>query len=165
MRVTKRRRRESKTDYRARLNLLKSPLPRIVFRKSNLYVNGQYVQSKNAQDSVLMSVTSKDLLSYGWPSEAKGSLKSIPACYLTGFLLSKKIKEKHGEVEAIFDLGLIRNIQKSRVFAFLNGIVDGGLNLRCDKEKFPPEERILGKHLKKGVSSEFNKIKEKIKNE
>ena len=119
--VQKRRRREGKTDYKARLKLLESELPRIVVRKSNRYVLAQYVKSEHAQDKVLLGVSSKELLEYGWPKEASGSLKSIPACYLTGLILGKEIKTKIKEEKerVILDLGLGRNIKKSRVYAVL----------------------------------------------
>jgi len=37
-RTIRRRRREGKTDYKARLNLLKSGLPRVIIRKTNNYI-------------------------------------------------------------------------------------------------------------------------------
>ena len=42
--IRKRRRRENKTDYKMRINLLKSQIQRIVFRKSNRYIIGQVVE-------------------------------------------------------------------------------------------------------------------------
>ena len=91
MRTIKRRRKEHKTDYLKRLKLLKSRLPRIVLRKTNRYIIAQYVTSKQTQDKIEISVNSKDLMKYKWPKEFEGSLKSIPASYLTGFLIGKKI--------------------------------------------------------------------------
>jgi len=69
------RRRTKKTDYKARLALLKSGFPRLVVRKTNRYVIAQIVRSKEAQDAIVCSANSKELLKYGWPF----SLKSIPA--------------------------------------------------------------------------------------
>ncbi len=108
MKVPKRRRREGKTDYRARIALLKSGKPRVVVRKTNRYIIAQLVKSKEAQDSVAIGVTSKHLLKYGWPQELSGSLKSIPASYLTGYLLGKKML-KINESKAILDIGLARS--------------------------------------------------------
>jgi len=106
MRTIKRRRIERKTDYKARLNLLKNEFPRIVVRKTNRYVLAQYVKSKEAQDYVLTLASSKELLDYGWPEERRGSLKSIPASYFTGLLLGKKIKKiEKKKAEAILDIG------------------------------------------------------------
>jgi len=88
----RRRRKEGKTDYKSRLGLLKSGKARVVARKTNRYFIGQIVISDIAQDKVIIGANSKELLSKGWPEELKGSLKSLTACYLTGFLLGKKIR-------------------------------------------------------------------------
>lgn len=155
----KKRRAEGKTDYRARINLLKSGKGRVIFRKTNKYVIGQYVKSKEAKDSVIVGVTSKKLLQYGWPETGKGSLKSLPACYLTGFLLGKKILNKNYK-EGVFDIGLLRSIAKSRVYSFVKGVIDAGVDIKSKKEIFPDENRLKGRHLK--ISLGFDKIKEKI---
>ncbi|GIU68426.1 MAG: hypothetical protein KatS3mg001_276 [Candidatus Pacearchaeota archaeon] len=164
MKVPKRRRRENKTDYLKRLKLLKSGKPRVVFRKTNRYLIAQYVKSKEAQDSVVFGFNSKILLDYGWPKEFSGSLKSIPASYLLGYLFGKKILKRDLE-EPIIDIGMIRNVKKGRVFGFLKGIKDAGVDINCKEEFFPSEERIFGKHLKKDFSEIFKKIKSKIENE
>lgn len=161
MRVQKKRRREAKTDYTRRIALLKSGLPRLVFRKTNRYIIAQYVESKSAQDKAIMEVTSKDLIEYGWPKEARGSLKSIPACYLTGYLIGKKILKEKMQTPTV-DFGMYRMIHKNRQFAFLNGLIDSGLKIKCDKENFPEKERIEGKKLKKDISKEIEKIKSNI---
>src|SRR3989338_66668 len=100
----KRRRAEQKTDYKARLLFLKSGKPRLVVRKTNRYIIAQVVESSIAQDKVLFGVTSKDLLSKGWPKEKSGSLKSLPAAYLTGLMLGKMAKGK--VKETILDIGM-----------------------------------------------------------
>ena len=153
------RRREGKTDYKARVEMLKSRKPRVVFRKTNRYIIGQYTKSKEAKDYVVVGVNSKELLKYGWPSDLKGSLKSIPASYLTGFLLGKKVLDKNGE-ESIFDLGLLRNVKKSRAYSFLKGAIDAGMKIKCNAE-FPDESRIRGRHLKRAVEN-FDEIKKNI---
>lgn len=160
--IKKRRRLEGKTDYKARLVMLKSRKDRVIFRKTNKYILGQFVKSENAQDKVSVSVSSKELVDYGWPSAAMGSLKSLTAAYLTGLLLGKKVADKEENAIAIFDTGLIRNIPKSRVYAFLKGAIDSGIKIPCKKEVFPDEKRIEGRHLKKEIH--FEKIREKIKN-
>lgn len=166
MRIKKKRRMQGKTDYRARIALLKGRKPRIVVRKTNRYIIVQYVTSEDAQDRVLYYVNSKELLNYGWPKEMQGSLKSLPACYLTGKLLAERIKKKgEKDIEAVLDIGLIRNIPKSRVYAALKGLIDGGIDIPCKKESLPEESRIKGSHLKKDVSKIFDKIKENIENE
>lgn len=163
MRVPKRRRRESKTDYKLRINLLKSGKPRIVFRKTNRCIIGQCIISRSAQDYVIIGVNSKDLIFYGWPKEKIGSLKSLPACYLTGLLLGKEMLKKMKEKEYIVDTGMIRNIKKSRIYAFLKGIVDSGITINVKREFFPDEKRLKGENTKvKGI---FDKIKENIEKE
>src|SRR3989338_5454933 len=148
MRVLKRRREEGKTDYLKRLKLLKSGVPRIVFRKTNRYAIGQYIISKETKDFAEIGVSSKQFLKKGWPKEFAGSLKSIPASYLVGF-----------------DLGMIRNIHKAKSFAFLKGLVEAGVKIKCDKETFPEDERIKGKHLKNDFSKFFEKIKSTMEKE
>ena len=83
-RVVKHRRREGKTDYRAREKLLGGRFPRVVLRISNKYFTGQLIESVEAKDSVKIGLSSKALLNYGWPKEKSGGLKSKVAGYLTG---------------------------------------------------------------------------------
>ncbi len=136
MKVAKRRRRENKTDYLARKTMLKGEKPRLVFRKTNKYVIAQYVLSKEAKDAVTIGLTSKILLKHGWPEENKGSLKSIPASYLTGYFMAKKILKDKLETP-IMDLGMIRTVHKTKVFAFIKGLQDAGLEISCDEKAFP----------------------------
>ena len=161
MRTLRRRRKEQKTDYSARIKLLKSEKPRLVFRRTNKYVIGQYVVSSEAQDKVVFGETSKRLLTLGWPEEFKGSLKSIPAAYLTGYLIGKKIQKDKLETP-IIDFGMVRTLHKTKVFGFLKGVIDSGIEISCSEEAFPEEERITGGSLKKEFVKEFEKIKSKI---
>ncbi len=161
MKTLKRRRKENKTDYHKRIKLLKSGLPRIVFRKTNRYIIAQLVESKEAKDKIKFGVSSKTLLKHGWPKENSGSLKSVTASYLTGILLGKKIRE--GKIKnPVADFGMIRSIRKNKAFAFLKGLKDSGIGIKCDEDAFPSEERIKGKHLKKDISEHFEKIKLEI---
>jgi len=164
IKVAKRRRRENKTDYLNRIKLLKGGQPRVVFRKTNKYVISQYVTSIEAQDKVVMGVSAKHLLKYGWPKEFQGSLKSTSAAYLTGLLMGKKIKKEKLE-KPIVDLGMLRTLHKTAVYSFLKGLIDSGLDIKCKEEAFPSEDRIEGKHLKKDFSKSFNEIKSKIEKE
>ena len=161
MKLAKRRRRENRTDYLNRLNLLKSGKPRVVFRKTNKYLIAQYVESKEAQDKIILTVNSRDLKKHGWPKEFEGSLKSIPAAYLTGYLIGKQIKK--GKLkEPIVDLGMARTIYKTKVYSFIKGLIDSGLEINCKEEAFPEEDRIQGKNLKKDFTKTFNEIKSEI---
>ena len=164
MRVPKKRRGESRTDYAKRLKLLKSGKPRIVFRKSNRFLTGQYVISSEAQDKVFITVSSKELLKNGWDETKINSLKTLPASYLTGMLLAKKIKEKKLDKKVIIDFGMIRNLHKTKGYAFLKGLIDAGMDISYSEKKdlFPSEERLLGKHLKQDVSKNVQEIKSKL---
>lgn len=160
MKAEKRRRRENKTDYKARLGMLKSGKARIIFRKTNKHLIGQYVKSQEAQDKVDIGITSRELIKFGWPKEMHGSLKSLPAAYLTGFLLGRKIADKEDKVSAILDLGLLRNVAGSRIYAFAQGIIEAGIAVQCKKEMFPNENRLKGRHMKRNI--DFEKIKKEI---
>lgn len=161
MKTIKRRRKENKTDYVKRLGLLKSGVPRLVFRRTNKYVIAEYITSHEAQDKVTLGMTSKILLEHGWPKTLEGSLKSTPAVYLFGFLFGKKMAEKKLHT-SIMDLGMARNIHKNKTFAFLKGLKDAGVSIKCDEEYYPDENRIRGKHLKQDFSKTFDEIKNKI---
>ncbi len=161
MKVAKRRRREGKTDYKARRELLKSKLLRIVIRKTNKYIILQYTESREAKDKVILSVSSKKLLDFGWPKKFSGSLKSLAASYLSGLLLGKMIKERKGEVKVILDSGLLRNKPKGRIYAAVRGIINAGIKINCEEKMLPDLERIKTSSKK---SIDIGKIENKIKN-
>lgn len=159
MKTQRRRRKENKTDYNKRLKLLKGEKPRIVFRKTNRFIISEYTLSKEAQDKTLFGFDSRKLNEYGWPKDAQGSLKSITAAYLTGYLTGKTVLKKKLE-NPILDTGMSRVIHKNKIYAFLKGIIDAGIKIECKKEFFPEESRIKGEHLKNKIP--FNEIKLKI---
>ena len=155
--VQYRRRREYKTDYLSRINLLRSGIPRLVVRKTNRYLLAQIVTSQIAQDKVIFTAHSKELLKYGWP---KGdSIKNLAAGYLLGILCAAKAK-KHGIKKAIVDLGLQRSTKGNRLYAVIKGAIDGGLSIASTDEIFPGKERIERGDLKRKVN--VPEIKEKI---
>lgn len=154
-RTIKRRRRESKTDYVSRLELLKSRKVRLVIRKTNRYIIAQLVESNVAQDKVVAGVSSRDLLAQGWPEAQEGSLKNLAAAYLTGALLAKKAKVH----EAIVDMGMYRNVKSSKLYAVIKGAVDHGLKIPHDAESMPSEKRLEGGKTKET----FIKLKEAMK--
>ena len=151
----RRRRRECKTDYKLRASLLKSERPRIVIRRTNKHFILQAVESHEAQDKVIAGVTSRELLKHGWDEKHKGALKSIPAGYLTGMLLAKKL----GKGKFIIDLGMTRTHSGNRAFAVVKGLIDGGLEIPADKKAFPSEERLAGKEE---IKSMVEKVKSKL---
>jgi len=160
MKTQFRRRREKKTDYKLRMKLLKSGKKRIVIRKTNRYIIIQAVESNEARDKILAGVSSRELVKEGW--DKTGSLKSIPAAYLTGLLAAKRIKEKKIREEFILDIGMIINKKGGRMYAAAKGLIDGGIKINVSKDVFPSEERIRGEHLKADIK--INKIMEKISN-
>lgn len=164
MKTLKRRRKEHKTDYSKRLKLLKGGLPRIVFRKTNKYLIAQYVTSDQTKDKTEIGITSKKLTNYGWPKDFGGSLKSIPAAYFIGLLIGKEITKNKKE-NPIADFGMLRVLPKSKVYAFLKGLIDSGVKIKYKEENFPNEDRISGKYLKKNFSKMFNEIKSNIEKE
>jgi large subunit ribosomal protein L18 len=148
MRTIRRRRLEAKTDYKSRLALLKSQKPRLVVRKTNRYIIAQIVQTEIAQDKVIVGLTSKVLLSKGWPSELSGSLKSLGAAYLTGFLLGK-LALKSGIKGVIVDIGMQRNTKNSRLFALVRGVVDAGVSVPHNPDVLPQMENIKNDKIAK----------------
>jgi len=137
-----RRRREGKTDYRARKALLLSGKPRLVVRGSLKNVIAQIIVAKPYGDEVILSVHGRELAKkYGW----KAPRGSLPAAYLTGLLCGLKAKAK-GVNEAILDTGLHSPTKGARVFAVLKGVLDAGLNVPHSEEKLPDEKRIKGEH-------------------
>ena len=92
----------------------------------------------------MKSVTSKDLIKNSWDAKSGGSLKSIPAGYLTGRLLAKEL----GKGKYIIDLGMARTSKGCRVFSAVKGLIDGGLEINAKDSVFPSEDRLAGEHLK-----------------
>jgi large subunit ribosomal protein L18 len=156
--VPYRRKREGKTNYKKRLEYLKSKELRLVVRKTNKHIILQIVGYQPDGDKVFLGVSSKALEKEGW----KHSTSNIPACYLSGLILAQSAK-KHTIKKAILDLGLQTPKKGSRLYAALKGAIDGGLSIPASDAVFPVEERITGQHLEnKAVSKDFEKIKAKI---
>ena len=140
-----RRKREKRTNYKKRLHLLLSPdKARLVARFSNQRIVAQIVSFTTAGDKVLLGVDSFFLKKHKWAY----SCKNMPAAYLTGYFLAKKAL-KQGVKDALFDTGFKTPLKKGKLYAFLKGAVEGGLNIPHDSEKniFPDEDRIVGKHV------------------
>lgn len=154
-----RRRIEGKTDYKARLGLLKSNEVRMVVRKSNRYILVQLITSERAQDKIVCTASSKELLDKGWPTNSEGSLKSLPAAYLTGVLIASKAK-KNTIKSAVLDIGMQRSAPGGRIYAVLKGAVDAGLSIPHGEEILPTEKE-LSKVQK--TASLIKSLREKIK--
>jgi large subunit ribosomal protein L18 len=158
-RSIRQRRLKGKTDYKTRLALLKSGRLRLVVRKTNRYMIAQLIETNIAQDKVVVGITSNMLLSKGWPKEKSGSLKSIPAAYLTGLALAKLAKSEIKNKEIVLDMGMYRNIQKSRIYAVLKGAVDGGLKIPHGEHVLPTEKELA---RNKSLSEILEKLKGKL---
>lgn len=95
-----RRRREGKTDYRARKRLVaqaknkfNTPKYRMVVRISNRYVYCQIAWATIQGDKILCCANSKELADkYGMPGYF--GLKNWTACYATGLLLARRVLKK-----------------------------------------------------------------------
>ena len=159
MKTQKRRRKENRTNYSKRYRLLRGKTPRLVFRRTNKQVIAQYVESLEAQDKIIFEIKSSELSKYGWPKSSEGSLKSIPASYLTGLIVGNEIKKRNLK-KPIIDFGMLRMIKKNKNYAFIKGIIDAGVEIECKKETFPEESRIKGEKLKSKI--DFEAIKSKI---
>jgi large subunit ribosomal protein L5e len=165
--VKYRRRREGKTDYGARRNMVRQEKNkynaakyRLVARFTNRRVIAQIVWSTIEGDRVLMHADSSELAVFG----VKAGLKNYAAAYCTGLLLARRTLDKVGLAEAftgqaepdgeefhveddyegdrrpfkaILDVGLKRTTLGSKVFGVLKGAADGGLHIPHSTKKFP----------------------------
>ncbi len=151
-----RRLREKKTNYKKRGTMLMGKRDFITVNITNENTQVQILTPGMIGDKVVASAHSRYLLKKGW----KGSRKSVPAAYLTGYLAGKKAIGK-GAKGAIMYTGTRKFTQ--RMAAALKGIIDAGLEVPADPETFPDDERINGEHLT--VKNEVSKIKFAIDSE
>jgi large subunit ribosomal protein L5e len=100
--VKYRRRREGKTDYRARKRLITqdknkygSPKYRLVVRFTNKHCICQIVYSEIVGDKVLCHASSAELPRYGM----NAGLKNYAAAYCTGLLVARRLLDKIGLAE------------------------------------------------------------------
>jgi large subunit ribosomal protein L5e len=162
--VKYKRRREGKTDYRARIRLINqdknkynTPKYRYVVRFSNKDIACQVISSSITGDMVLASAYSHELPRYG----LEVGLANYAAAYCTGLLLARRVlktlemdEEYEGNVEAsgedfsfeptdsrrpfraLLDVGLIRTTTGNCVFGALKGALDGGLDIPHSDKRF-----------------------------
>jgi large subunit ribosomal protein L18 len=159
-RVARRRRRQGKTDYRRRINLLKSRQPRVVIRRSLKNLRIQFVEFDPKGDRIIVSAEGFELGKYGW----KGSFSNTPAAYLTGFLAGKRAV-KAGIERAVLDIGLQTPAKGSKVFASLKGLLDAGIDIPHSEEEFPSDERIRGAHITESIKNQFESVKAGLEGE
>ena len=151
-----RRLREEKTNYRKRGTMLMGKRDFITVNISNQNTQVQILTPGMTGDKVISSAHSRYLIGKGW----KGSRKSVPAAYLTGYLAGKKAISK-GAKDAILYTGTKRYTQ--RMAAALKGIIDAGLQVPASEDTFPSEDRINGEHLT--VKNDVSKMKSTIDSE
>ena len=174
-----RRRREGKTDYRNRkfLNLqdknkYNTPKYRLIVRISNKDVCAQIAHPTLAGDKVIASAYSHELPRYG----LKVGLTNYAACYCVGLLIARRTLQKfkldeayEGNTDALgedfqvehqedgprpfkcfLDVGIARTSTGARVFGFLKGALDGGLDVPHSEKRFAgylKEENKLDEEL------------------
>ena len=143
---TLKRIRERKTNYHKRSSLLLSKKRFITIKVTNQNILTQVLEPSITGDKVITSAHSTNLAKLGW----KGSLNSLPACYLTGLLLGKKASFK-GIDNAILYTG--KDAFTERLSACLKGIIDGGIEIPSSEDSFPSIERLSGEHIANYASS------------
>jgi large subunit ribosomal protein L18 len=151
-----RRLREEKTNYKKRGTMLMGKRDFITVNITNENTQVQILKPGMTGDKVIASAHSRYLLEKGW----KGSRKSVPAAYLTGYLAGKKALGQ-GAKDAILYTGTRKYTQ--RMAAALKGIIDAGLQVPASKETFPSDDRINGEHLT--VKNDISKMKSTIDTE
>lgn len=145
--VSKRRKREGKTNYKKRLTLLLSHKPRLVVRKTHNSIILQVVEYQADGDTILSSAHSKELKAFGYT----GHRGNASAGYLVGYLGG--LRAMKNKVDgAILDIGMVSPVRGSAVFAVLMGAIDSGLNVPHNKEILPSAEKF----------TDLEKIKKKI---
>lgn len=147
------------TNYRKRVKLLKSGLPRLVVRKSNTGITIQIVEYAKGADKIVAGADSSKLSTMGWNPKA-----NAPTAYLTGMYIAKQAKAKkaEGKIEQdiILDIGLYRPTKNSVVFAAAKGAIDGGLKVRGTISV--DEGRINGSAIAKYAEKMFSENKDKF---
>jgi large subunit ribosomal protein L18 len=137
---TLKRIKKHKTNYRKRSALLISKRYFITVKVSNQNVAAQVLKPTAMGDIVIASSHSRELKKHGW----KGSMNSLPACYLTGLLLGKKCME-NGTKNAILYTG--RDRFTKRIAACIKGIISAGVDVPVSDQSLPKESRISGQHI------------------
>ncbi len=151
------RKREGKTNYKTRLQLLLGKKPRLVIRKSLKHTIAQIVVYAENGDSVLATAHSNMLKKQGW-NLGTGNL---PAAYLTGYMLGVAAKGKTKDTINV-DLGMAISIRGSRLYAVVRGAKEAGLDIACADDMLPGDDRIYGVHMKPEVKQAVESVKKKL---
>jgi large subunit ribosomal protein L5e len=174
--VKYRRRREGKTDYRARKRLItqdknkyNSPKYRLVVRISNKDIVCQIAYAKIEGDHIMAAAYAHELKDYGMPVRST----NYAAAYATGLLLARRLLTKLNLADkykgastvdgndynveelddgphpfrAYLDVGLHRTTTGAKVFAAMKGACDGGIEIPHSTSRFVGYDKE-GKALK-----------------
>ncbi len=153
------RRRNGRTDYKKRLELLKAGKPRAVIRTSNNHTQVQLVEYSENGDRTVTAASSDDLDNHGWD----GHTGNLTAAYLTGFLAGYRARSIDRPVDsAIPDFGVLDQAKGGRHYAAVKGLQDAGIDIPGDPGSFPAEERLRGTHLDDGAADTFEDVMESI---
>lgn len=164
--VKRRRRREGKTDFKARRKMVRQDKNkfntkkyRLIVRFTNTKCICQVAYATIRGDMIVAAATSGDLGKYG----ISVGLKNYAAAYCTGLLVARRVlkvfnldetfagkEELNGEdyhvedeegdrrpFKCILDVGPRRTTVGARMWAALKGAVDGGLHIPHTTKKFP----------------------------
>jgi large subunit ribosomal protein L5e len=164
--VKRRRRREGKTDFRARRKMVRQDKNkynnrkyRLVVRFTNSKCICQIVYATIVGDCVVSQANSKELTKYGVPV----GHTNYASAYCTGLLAARRVLNKFGLDETIkgketfdgeeyhveeeetdqrpfkciLDVGLARTTIGARIWGALKGAVDGGLHIPHSTKNFP----------------------------
>lgn len=164
--VKYKRRREGRTDYQARKQLViqdkskyNTPKYRMIVRFTNKDIICQIAYARIQGDVIICAAYAHELPRYG----VKVGLTNYAAAYCTGLLLARRLLQKFKldalytgteevngdeyQVESIdgkpgafrcyLDVGLVRTTTGARIFGALKGAVDGGLDMPHSMKRFP----------------------------
>jgi len=184
--VPKRRRREGKTDFRARRKMVRQDKNKFNTRKYRLIVRFtnnkcicQLAYATIRGDMIVAAATSKDLTNYGVPV----GHKNYAAAYCTGLLVARRALKKFGLDEkfkgkeelngeeyhvedeeneqrpfkCILDVGLQSTTVGARMWGALKGAVDGGLHIPHSIKNFPGYKRAEEKGAEPEYDAEAHK--------
>jgi len=155
-----RRRREGKTNYKKRLQYLKSKKIRFVIRISNKNCVCQMVKYSPSGDTTLATARSIELKEYGY----KGNTGNRKSTYLTAYLCAKRSQSK----KAIIDMGLQHLHPKGRLYSAVKGAVDGGMEIPHDESILPDsslfeEIKLVMEKIDKSSTKKPKEIKKEAK--
>jgi len=181
--VKYRRRREGKTDYRARKRMISqdknkynSPKYRFVVRITNKDIVTQITTAKIQGDNVMAAAYAHELTKFGMPV----GQTNYAAAYATGLLLGRRILTKlkladkyKGNTEvigqdynveemadgprpfcAILDIGLARTTTGGKIFGALKGITDAGVEVPHKETRYVGYEEE-GKKLNADILKKY----------